>query len=68
MGSGDRKLEYESTRNYVLSLARQMTSSMQPRPAEVLGVDGAGGSNNTGAAANAGGQEQQGDQEWWQWW
>eukprot|EP00973_Karenia_brevis_P031428 4335508-Karenia_brevis.AAC.1 len=40
MGSGDSKLEYEKVKNYVLSLAQQRASSMQPRPSEVLGVDG----------------------------
>eukprot|EP00973_Karenia_brevis_P081684 11324198-Karenia_brevis.AAC.1 len=68
MGSGDRKLEYESTRNYVLSLAQQRASSMNPRPSEVLGVEGAGDNGAGGAGANTGGQEQYGSQEWWQWW
>eukprot|EP00973_Karenia_brevis_P074030 10288406-Karenia_brevis.AAC.1 len=60
MGSGDRKLEYESTRNYVLSLARQRSSSMNPRPSEVLGVDGVGDIGTGGTGANTGGQEQYG--------
>eukprot|EP00973_Karenia_brevis_P046858 6501860-Karenia_brevis.AAC.1 len=68
MGSGDRKLENESTGNYVLSLAKQKASRMQHRPSDVLGVDEVGGNNNGGAAANTGGQEQQGNQEYWPWW
>eukprot|EP00973_Karenia_brevis_P041967 5810122-Karenia_brevis.AAC.1 len=40
MGSGDTKLEYEKVKSYVLSLAQQRASSMQPRPSEVLGVEG----------------------------
>eukprot|EP00973_Karenia_brevis_P091164 12406212-Karenia_brevis.AAC.1 len=40
MGSGDKKLEHESTRNYVLSLTQQRASSMSPKPSEVLGVEG----------------------------
>eukprot|EP00973_Karenia_brevis_P042237 5847165-Karenia_brevis.AAC.1 len=39
MGSGDRKLKYEDTKNYVWSLAQQRASRMNPRPSEVLGVD-----------------------------
>eukprot|EP00973_Karenia_brevis_P078784 10934788-Karenia_brevis.AAC.1 len=39
MGSGDKKLEYESIRDYVLSLAQQRASSMNPRPSEVLGAE-----------------------------
>eukprot|EP00973_Karenia_brevis_P095344 12426898-Karenia_brevis.AAC.1 len=42
---------------------------MQPRPSDVLGVDGVGNNSNSGAGANEGGQEQQGNQEygpfWW---
>eukprot|EP00973_Karenia_brevis_P087225 12092877-Karenia_brevis.AAC.1 len=41
-GSGDKKLEYENVRSYVLSLAQQRASSMTPRPSEVLGVEGQG--------------------------
>eukprot|EP00973_Karenia_brevis_P006389 869646-Karenia_brevis.AAC.1 len=40
MGSGDSKLKYEKVKHYVLNLAQQRASSMQPRPSEVLGVDG----------------------------
>eukprot|EP00973_Karenia_brevis_P069793 9703534-Karenia_brevis.AAC.1 len=40
MGSGDKKLEYESIRSYVLSLAQQSASSMNPKPSDVLGVEG----------------------------
>eukprot|EP00973_Karenia_brevis_P054781 7615620-Karenia_brevis.AAC.1 len=64
---GTKKLEYENARNCVLSLAQQR-ANMQPRPAEVLGVDGMGDNNNTGAAANTESQEQQGNQEYWPWW
>eukprot|EP00973_Karenia_brevis_P021728 2988051-Karenia_brevis.AAC.1 len=42
MGSGDKRLEYESVRNYALSLAQQRASSMNPKPSEVLGVEGSG--------------------------
>eukprot|EP00973_Karenia_brevis_P086103 11941161-Karenia_brevis.AAC.1 len=40
MGSEDKKLEYEGIRNYVLSLAQQRASSKNPRPSDVLGVEG----------------------------
>eukprot|EP00973_Karenia_brevis_P035234 4860541-Karenia_brevis.AAC.1 len=40
MGSGDKKLEYDSIRNYVMSLARQRASSMSPKPSDVLGAEG----------------------------
>eukprot|EP00973_Karenia_brevis_P016260 2226785-Karenia_brevis.AAC.1 len=40
MGSGDERLEYERVRNYVLSLAQQRASSMNPKPSKVLGVEG----------------------------
>eukprot|EP00973_Karenia_brevis_P034188 4715483-Karenia_brevis.AAC.1 len=67
MGSGDKKLEYETTRNYVLSLAQQRASSMQPKPSDVLGVEGS--SDDAGSASTgSSGQEYQGgfgDQEWW---
>eukprot|EP00973_Karenia_brevis_P087017 12068536-Karenia_brevis.AAC.1 len=39
MGSGDNKLEYEKVRSYVLSLAQQRASSMNPRSSEIQGVD-----------------------------
>eukprot|EP00973_Karenia_brevis_P062642 8710242-Karenia_brevis.AAC.1 len=39
LGSGEKKSEYESIRSYVLSLAQQKASSMQPKPSEVLGVE-----------------------------
>eukprot|EP00973_Karenia_brevis_P092951 12414852-Karenia_brevis.AAC.1 len=42
MGSDDKKLEYESIRNCVLSLAQQRASSMNPKPSDVLGVEGQG--------------------------
>eukprot|EP00973_Karenia_brevis_P091397 12407272-Karenia_brevis.AAC.1 len=40
MGRGDKKLEYENIRSYVLSLAQQRASSMNPKPSDVLGVEG----------------------------
>eukprot|EP00973_Karenia_brevis_P065819 9147298-Karenia_brevis.AAC.1 len=40
LGSGDKKLEYDNVRSYVLSLAQQRVSSMTPKPSEVLGVEG----------------------------
>eukprot|EP00973_Karenia_brevis_P049997 6941242-Karenia_brevis.AAC.1 len=39
LGSGEKKLEYESIRGYVLNLAQQKASAMQPRAADVFGVD-----------------------------
>eukprot|EP00973_Karenia_brevis_P074057 10292295-Karenia_brevis.AAC.1 len=39
LGSGDKKLEYDQVRGYVLSLAQQRASSMTPKPSEVMGVD-----------------------------
>eukprot|EP00973_Karenia_brevis_P089960 12400262-Karenia_brevis.AAC.1 len=60
MRSVDKKLEYESTRNYVLSLAQQRASSMQPKPSDVLGVDGGGSSTGAGASPGAGNEEQPG--------
>eukprot|EP00973_Karenia_brevis_P019841 2721148-Karenia_brevis.AAC.1 len=39
MGSGDKKLEYDQVRGYVLRLAQQRASSMTPKPSEVMGVD-----------------------------
>eukprot|EP00973_Karenia_brevis_P083058 11515908-Karenia_brevis.AAC.1 len=40
MGSGDKKLEYDNVRSYVLSLAQQRASSMNPKPSDVLGLEG----------------------------
>eukprot|EP00973_Karenia_brevis_P033314 4595665-Karenia_brevis.AAC.1 len=34
LGSGDKKLEYDQVRSYVLSLAQQRASSMTPKPSE----------------------------------
>eukprot|EP00973_Karenia_brevis_P065851 9151308-Karenia_brevis.AAC.1 len=39
MGSGDKRLEYDQVRGYVLSLAQQRANSMTPKPSEVMGVD-----------------------------
>eukprot|EP00973_Karenia_brevis_P082093 11382630-Karenia_brevis.AAC.1 len=39
MGSGDKKLEYDQVRGYVLSLAQQRGSAMTPKPNDVMGVD-----------------------------
>eukprot|EP00973_Karenia_brevis_P002721 371165-Karenia_brevis.AAC.1 len=39
MGRWDSKLEYEKVKNYVLSLAQQRASSMNPRPSKIQGVD-----------------------------
>eukprot|EP00973_Karenia_brevis_P051172 7107861-Karenia_brevis.AAC.1 len=39
MGSGDKKLEYDQVRGYVLSLAQQRASSSTPKPNDVMGVD-----------------------------
>eukprot|EP00973_Karenia_brevis_P028623 3946311-Karenia_brevis.AAC.1 len=60
MGSGDKKLEYESIRNYVLSLAQQRASSMNPKPSEVLGVEG---HEEPGVA----GEEKYTSDEWMSW-
>eukprot|EP00973_Karenia_brevis_P013081 1775208-Karenia_brevis.AAC.1 len=38
MGSGQKKLEYDSMRAYVLNLAQQKASAMQPR-ADIAGID-----------------------------
>eukprot|EP00973_Karenia_brevis_P067034 9322332-Karenia_brevis.AAC.1 len=38
MGSGEKKVEYDSMRAYVLNLAQQRASAMQPR-ADIAGVD-----------------------------
>eukprot|EP00973_Karenia_brevis_P043234 5990553-Karenia_brevis.AAC.1 len=40
LGSGEKKLEYDSIRGYVLNLAQQKASAMQPRASDVLGVEG----------------------------
>eukprot|EP00973_Karenia_brevis_P068612 9541515-Karenia_brevis.AAC.1 len=39
MGNGDKKLEYENVKNYVLSLAQQRASSTNPKPSDVMGMD-----------------------------
>eukprot|EP00973_Karenia_brevis_P072665 10093850-Karenia_brevis.AAC.1 len=39
MGSTERKLDYESCRKYVVSVAHQRISARIPRPAEIGGVD-----------------------------
>eukprot|EP00973_Karenia_brevis_P018722 2567345-Karenia_brevis.AAC.1 len=38
MGSGQKKLEYDSMRAYVLNLAQQKASAMQPK-IDIAGVD-----------------------------
>eukprot|EP00973_Karenia_brevis_P068690 9550836-Karenia_brevis.AAC.1 len=38
MGSSNDKLEYEKVKGYVLSLAQQRASSMQPKPQDILNV------------------------------
>eukprot|EP00973_Karenia_brevis_P081173 11256242-Karenia_brevis.AAC.1 len=39
MGSGDKKLEYDQVRGYVISLAQQRGSAMTPKPNDVMGID-----------------------------
>eukprot|EP00973_Karenia_brevis_P050533 7015228-Karenia_brevis.AAC.1 len=53
-GSGEKQLEYESTKSYVLNLAQQKASSMPPRPPDVLGLKGG---KECGSQDNSGGQE-----------
>eukprot|EP00973_Karenia_brevis_P008789 1188142-Karenia_brevis.AAC.1 len=39
MGSGDKKLDYDQVRGYVISLAQQRGSAMVPKPNEVMGIE-----------------------------
>eukprot|EP00973_Karenia_brevis_P085730 11892729-Karenia_brevis.AAC.1 len=39
MGSGDKRLEYDQVRGYVLNLAQQRANSMTPKPSEVMGIN-----------------------------
>eukprot|EP00973_Karenia_brevis_P056781 7900588-Karenia_brevis.AAC.1 len=64
MGSGDKKLEYEKVKSYVLSLAQQRASSMNPRSSEIQGVDTPSSDGNHGGG---GGDDKYSSEEWLQW-
>eukprot|EP00973_Karenia_brevis_P042501 5883934-Karenia_brevis.AAC.1 len=63
IGSGDRKLEYENVKNYVLSWAQQRASSMHPKPSDVIGMD----TPNEGADQSGAVEGKYSSEEWMQW-
>eukprot|EP00973_Karenia_brevis_P064838 9006084-Karenia_brevis.AAC.1 len=66
MGSGQKKLEYDSMRAYVLNLAQQKASAMQPK-SDIAGVEQAeGGEKQEKPEENQEYQEYP-YYEWWNW-